>query len=56
MSEVDDSNSFDTASVWRAAQHRRAQDLAGWLGSLPVQRKANSEERTTAPLGQPQTT
>lgn len=56
MNNENDSNNFDTAAVWRAAEHRRAEDLAGWLGALPFKRKAKEEESAvvTGPAHQPQ--
>ena len=45
MNNEDDSNNFDTAAVRRAAEHRRAEDLAGWLGALRLKRRAMEEIR-----------
>ena len=41
---------IESADIWRAAQRRRTEDIAGWLGqSLESQRRADADKTTPLP-------
>jgi hypothetical protein len=46
---------FDSASIWRAAHQRRAEDLGGWFGALPAKQIVQAKEADQPyPAAQPQ--
>jgi hypothetical protein len=43
-------HNVESAEIWRAAQHRRTEDLTGWLGhSLKRQRMADADQAARLP-------
>jgi hypothetical protein len=43
-------HNVESADIWRAAQRRRTEDIAGWLGqSLERQRRADADKATPLP-------